>query len=136
MSTFYENREDRYFIGEMTHWPVPVHVHDLVEILVLERGSAVLSIDGEARHLGPGDAALIFPLVPHAYLELSPDRAGLVAIFPAGLVAEYAGTFQTMLPERTVLPAEELGEETRYAVRCLREASQENSLPSPFCWGC
>lgn len=134
MSTFYENREEKYFIGEMTHFPFSLHVHELVEVLVLRSGCADMQIGEERCRLEAGDLALIFPLVPHSYDVLSPDIGGLVAIFPPGLVPEYAGVFQTMLPEKMVFRAEELDEEVREAIGRLRGLSVEHELPRCAAW--
>ena len=134
MSTFYEDREEKYFIGEMTHFPFSTHVHELVEVLSLTSGGAEMQIGDGRYSLEPGDLALIFPLVPHSYEILSPNVGGLVAIFPPGLVPEYAGAFQTMLPEKMVFRAEELDEEVREAVRRLRDLSVENDLPRCAAW--
>ena len=35
MIAFYEHRNEHLFIGEMTHIPFPVHVHDQAEILAV-----------------------------------------------------------------------------------------------------
>ena len=33
MIAFYESRDERLFIGEMTKYPFPLHVHELAEII-------------------------------------------------------------------------------------------------------
>ena len=45
MSTFYEHREEKVFIGEMTQYPFPVHVHEVAEIIAVTTGSIRISID-------------------------------------------------------------------------------------------
>ena len=45
MATFYEQRPERLFIGEMTHSTFPAHVHSEAELVILARGSAVMTID-------------------------------------------------------------------------------------------
>ena len=81
MNAFYEQRKERLFIGEMTRYPFPTHVHDLAELIIPTAGTVTLGIDAEKYRLEAGDAAVAFPLVPHSYEELSPDARGLVAIF-------------------------------------------------------
>ena len=99
MNTFYEHREDKLFIGEMTHYPFPAHVHEVAEIVVITSGTAQVQIDGISYTLAQGDAAVVFPLVPHSYDRLSDDIGGIAAIFPPDIIPEYAGTFHGLAPE-------------------------------------
>ena len=128
MNTFYEQRSEKLFIGEMTHSPVPAHVHSLAEMLILTRGSAVVSIDGRAYRLSAGDAVVIFPLVIHSYDELSEDVGGLVSIFPPDIIQEYAGTFHGLQPEDPFLPAEKTCVELRLAVDRLNHLNMDDNL--------
>ena len=69
MNAFYEQRKERLFIGEMTRYPFPTHVHDLAELIIPTAGTVTLGIDAEKYRLEAGDAAVAFPLVPHSYEE-------------------------------------------------------------------
>ena len=40
MNTFYEHREEKFFIGEMTHYAFPAHVHEVAEIVIITAGTA------------------------------------------------------------------------------------------------
>lgn len=129
MNTFYEHREEKLFIGEMTHFPFPPHVHEVAEMIILISGSAKISIDGIDYTLSPGDAAVIFPLVPHSYDELTGDVGGIAAIFPPDVISEYAGTFHGLAPESPVLRADRIGPDTRRAVTRLSELNMDDDLP-------
>ena len=129
MPAFYEQRPEKLFIGEMTRFPYPAHIHDTAELVVPTRGSVVLGIDEARWRLFPGDAAMIFPLVPHSYEELSEDAEGLVAIFPPDIIPEYAGTFHGLLPEKPVLSAQEAGEEVRLAAARLQRFNMKDDMP-------
>ena len=67
MNTFYEQRPEQLFIGTMTDHVFPAHVHSVAELVVMTRGSSVMTIDDVQYRLNPGDAAVVFPLVPHSY---------------------------------------------------------------------
>ena len=129
MNTFYEHREDKLFIGEMTHYAFPPHVHEVAEIVVLTSGSAKLNIDGIEYILFPGDAAVIFPLVPHSYEQLSENIGGIAAIFPPDVIPEYAGTFHGLAPENPILRADRIAEDTQHAVVRLGVLSMDDDLP-------
>lgn len=129
MSSFYEQRPERLFIGGMTDYPCPMHVHALAEVVVVTRGFAVVTIDETQHKLTPGDAAVIFPLVPHSFDELSEDSKGVIAIFPPDIIPEYAGTFHGLQPEYPVLPADRSILDQRFAVERLGSLNMEENLP-------
>ena len=126
MSTYYEQRPDKLFIGEMTHYPVAAHVHSEAELLVLTRGSAVMTVDGETFDLNPGDAVVIFPLVSHSYDSLSGDIGGLAAIFSPAVIPEFAGTFHDRQPEKPLLPAGKTSLDVRLAEYCAGQMNNPN----------
>ena len=129
MKTFYEQREEKLFIGGMTQFPVPTHVHGVAELTVLTRGTAAIGIDNTIYRLGPGDAAVVFPLVPHSFEELSGDAEGLAAIFPPDIIPEYAGTFHGLQPETPILQAARTGPELAVAVSRLERMNMTEDLP-------
>ena len=129
MSTFYEQRTEKLFIGEMTHFTVPAHVHSVAEVLTVTRGSAAVTINEVQYRLSPGDSAVIFPLVPHSYDELSEDINGVIAIFPPDIIPEYAGTFHGLQPENPVLPAAGSSVDLRLAVDRLSRMDMNDNLP-------
>ncbi len=129
MSTFYEQRPEKMFIGEMTHHTFPAHVHAVAELVVVTRGTTVMTIDETPYRLNPGDAAVVFPLVPHSYDEMSEDINGITAIFPPDIIPEYAGTFHGLQPESPFLPASQTCMDLRLAVGRLSSLTMENDLP-------
>ena len=128
-NAFYEQREDRLFIGRMTHYPFPMHVHSLAEVVVVTRGFADITIDEVQYHLTPGDAAVVFPLVPHSFDELSEDSKGVIAIFPPDIIPEYAGTFHGLLPDCPMMPANKRSLDLRFAVERLGVLNMDDNLP-------
>lgn len=129
MKAFYENRSENLFVGIMTRYPFPLHVHEVVELAVVQTGSCRMEIDGRAYRLGPGDAAVLFPLVPHSFEELTPNCAGFSAFFPANTIQEFAHTFHTALPVEPVLRADALAPEARTAVKKLLQTAGEEAWP-------
>ena len=113
----------------MTHYPCPMHVHALAEIAVVRQGTVTVTIDETRYRLNPGDAAVVFPLVPHSYDEMSEDINGITAIFPPDIIPEYAGTFHGLQPESPFLPASQTCMDLRLAVGRLSSLTMENDLP-------
>lgn len=131
MKAFYETRNESLFVGSMARYPFPLHVHEVVELVVVESGEFTMQIDGRAWHLGPGDAAIAFPLVPHSYEDDIPSTIrGFAAIFPADTIEEYANVFHTMLPVEPVLRAKDVDPEVHMAIKHLLETSDDEYAPS------
>lgn len=127
---FYESRKEPMFVGKMTHYPYPLHVHEIVELVYMLEGSCTMQI-GEAEYaLAKGDLAIVFPIVPHSYEFISPDADGFAAFFPADTIAEYSGTFQTMLPDCPVLRGDALNDEVRFIIARLLASPNEVYSPS------
>ena len=129
MIAFYEHREEQLFIGEMTHFPFPVHVHELAEILAVTSGTVRVGIDGTGYDLFPGDVAVVFPLTPHSYDRISGDASGLVAIFPTDIIPEYTGTFRSLEPEKPVLRAADAPADSIGIIRRLHALDMKDDLP-------
>ena len=129
MIAFYEHRDEHLFIGEMTHFPFPVHVHELAEIVAVTCGRARISINGTEYTLLPGDVAVIFPLTPHSYDEISGDISGLAAIFPTDIIPEYTSTFRSLEPENPMLHAGDAAADAAPVIRRLHALNMEEHLP-------
>ena len=134
MIAFYEHREENLFIGEMTHFPFPVHVHDQAEMVSVIQGSIRINISGTDYCLFPGDVAVIFPLTPHSYVEIGKDASGLVAIIPADIIPEYTSTFRSLEPDNPVLRAKDSAPDTRPVVEHLHALSMDTDLPMCVAW--
>lgn len=110
---FYEQRPETFFIGDICMHPFPTHVHDVVEIVYLHTGHVTLTAGRETKTLHPGDAAVMFPSVPHSYDSISEDASGLSLIFSADAIAEFLHTFRAMQPVTPFLSGEALPPELR-----------------------
>lgn len=130
MNAFYESRNEPMYIGGLTKYPYPLHIHEIVEIAQLLRGQCAMQIGDKRYELRPGDIAFIFPIMPHSYESFSPDSEGFAAFFPADTIAEFSTVFQTLLPEEPVLRREQVPEEVHRVVRRLLESSDESHAPS------
>ncbi|MBR3107557.1 MAG: helix-turn-helix transcriptional regulator [Clostridia bacterium] len=111
MKAFYELRKEEFYVGSMTEYPFPLHVHETVEMAIVLSGECSVQIDGREYTLRPGDAALAFPLTPHSYNTLAEGTSGFAAIFPADTVTEFSSLFHTMLPDDPVVRRERMSDE-------------------------
>ena len=128
MSTIFETRPEKLYIGLMTEYPCPAHVHAVAEVIIQIQGYALVTIDEVQYRLTPGDAAVIFPLVPHSFDGLSGDSKGITAIFPPDIIPEYTGTFHGLQPECPLLPANRRSLDLRFAVERLSSLNMDDNL--------
>lgn len=130
MKAFYESRNEPLFIGGMTNYPFPLHVHEIVEVVCLLSGSCTMQIGEKLYELSPGDFAFVFPIVPHSYEVIAPDSKGFAAFFPADTIAEFSNTFQTLLPDEPVLRRAQVSEEVYRVIDRLLAMPNEVYSPS------
>ena len=119
MKAFYEARPEAFFAGRMTVYPFPLHLHEVVEVVVMLQGGCTMQLDNETYDLHPGDAAIAFPLIPHSFERIEPESVGFTAIFPADAIAEFSSVFHRMLPDSPVLRGAYNDGEGRFAVDTL-----------------
>ena len=126
---FYEKRQGSIFIGKITEYPFPLHVHDVVEIVCLTAGQLTMTIGGQILSVQPGDIAMAFPAVPHSYDVVSPDADGLALIFSPDAIAEFTHHFRRKSVEHPLLRAEEMAPELTELVAYLCRLSQQEDSP-------
>lgn len=119
MKAFYELRKEDYYVGKMTEYPFPLHVHETVELAIVTEGECTVQIDGREYTLLPGDAAIAFPFTPHSYNAMTEGVKGFAAIFPADTIAEFSSIFHTRLPDDPIVRREQVSEEALAMARCL-----------------
>lgn len=103
---FYEVRSNEAYIGNICDHAFPLHVHDVVEIVCATSGTQRLSIAGKPYMLLPGEIAVIFPTIPHAYDFVSEDADGVTLIFSPDVISEFTAQFRTMALENPILHAQ------------------------------
>lgn len=130
MQAFFEARKDSLYVGQMTSYPFPLHVHEDVEMACVLSGSCTMMIDGQAYRLEEGDLAVAFPLVPHSFEELSDGCHGFAALFLPDTIAEFTHTFHTLLPDKPVIHLSALSDDVRGLIQALMATPNEE--PSPF----
>lgn len=129
MKPFYEIRPDQFFVGKICDHPFPSHVHDVVEIVFMTRGSLEMTVGGKTYGLRPGDTAAVFPSVPHSYNAVSRDAEGVAMIFQPDAIQEYVGVFRSVRPENPFYLHESAPVELEQAAGKLWEFSKIPGSP-------
>lgn len=120
MQAFYAPVES-LFVGPMTSYPFPLHVHECAEIACVLAGSCTMQIADKTYRLQEGDLALVFPLVPHSFDDLSDGCRGFASFFLPDTIAEFASAFHTLLPDEPVIPLSRLGGNVRELIETMME---------------
>jgi quercetin dioxygenase-like cupin family protein len=71
--------EERCAVGDR----IPLHRHDVDELVVVVSGRAVYLLDGEHQDVGAGDVVFIPAGTPHGTVNSGSDDLHLHAVFPA-----------------------------------------------------
>ena len=129
MKPFFENLPLKVFTGDICDHPYPAHVHDVVEIVCVTRGSLSLIISGELYQFEPGDVAVVFPNIAHSYEEVSPDIDGLAAIFRTDTIAEFEKRFKDYIPQTPALRAKDINAEVPGIIKKLKTISVSAGHP-------
>ena len=125
MLPYYEKRPTEYYAFE---WRGPyswqLHLHQQLELLYVENGTVLVTIDYQTQRLHTGDLAVIFPNCVHSY-QVPEDAEPTNRLFGMVIVPQLAGDFCEPLtqyvPQAPIITADRLGQEATYAVRRLFE---------------
>ena len=122
-SLFFEQRRENVFMGPICDHPYPTHIHDVVEIICPATGTLDLTIAGQKYHIKAGDIAVIFPFLPHSYVDMS-DISGIALIFLPDTIQEFCRTFRTRMPEDPIVPLSAQDQQLIYLNDMLRRLCQ------------
>jgi AraC-like DNA-binding protein len=89
--------------GHLTFAPPP-HRHDVLELNLVQHGSATYFIDGHRYELEPGHVVFLFPAQEHALMDTSTDYRAWVVHARSDFVREICTTGATRALARTKAP--------------------------------
>ena len=118
---FYEVRSNEAYIGEICDHPFPLHVHDVVEIVCATSGVQKMTLSGKQHTLMPGDIAVIFPAIPHAYDFVSRDATGVTLMFSPDVISEFTYQFRSMALENPILRSAEKPAELDFLIQDMQK---------------
>lgn len=125
MSPVYEDKRESFRFYPLCDHPYPPHVHYVVEMMYVTRGSLTVTIADSQIVLNAGDLAIAFPLIFHSYDSMSEDLEGQAFFFSPELVSRYASMFNGNRPSIPVVRAEEIDDRTVSFLNALTETENE-----------
>lgn len=129
MKAFFEARNETMYVGEMTSYAFPMHVHESIELAYVLSGGCTMQIGDAAYHLEAGDFAVVFPLTPHSFDSIDDGTRGFAAFLLPETISEFAYLFRHLLPDKPVIRADKLDGEVRGIVCKLMATPNEEYSP-------
>lgn len=105
--------------------PIP-HLHTHVELIYLESGSSVATLDYRDYLIREGELFIAFPNQIHFYHDLVPSRGNLI-IFASDFCRELKELFQNQVPESPVIPHSRLPEDIVSRLKIITEKTLSDS---------
>ena len=102
MQYFYERRQNDFVSNPIRSLTPLPHIHPHLEMIYLESGSSVATLDGKAFPIGEGDLFLAFPNQIHAFHDKS-ELKGWIFIFAAELFPDLERLFNQKTPLNPVI---------------------------------
>ena len=114
-----ERKHSRFTVGPMCVVPYPAHMHDPVEIVILRRGHAIMTVNGTPYSMEPNTLMFIFPGMVHSYESVSEDAAGLFVGFTPDTLDEFHSTLINMWPVNPLVRISDYPQDLEEAIRKL-----------------
>ena len=130
MTVLYENRrEEHFFVGPACVYPYPPHLHDAVEIVILQKGHLHMTVNGKYYTLEPDTALVVFPNTVHSYESASEDAKGLCVAFVPEMIRDFTHSLKSMVPVSPFVKIRDCKPVLRDAVDMIARYSQEEKTP-------
>ncbi len=112
MHPWYESQETDIRMFSSCDMVYPLHLHESLEILYVERGAIRVTVGDDAAVLRPRELAVIFPHVLHGYAHADGEDGHLVHLLIAkpAQAGDYARVLVSRHPRCPFLSVEELDE--------------------------
>ncbi|MGN1472852.1 MAG: helix-turn-helix domain-containing protein [Eubacteriales bacterium] len=129
--TLYENKWNHLLTWHRQKADFRPHYHTYLELLMVEHGSCIVSVDFRDYRMKSGDAVLVFPNRIHAYRNSSDPIENFTFMLPPELFPLYSGVFCSKVPENPMLHGLLSEQKLRSLVLAAREANESDSVYAP-----
>ncbi len=120
MRTFFSERQDKLeFVEQKVIHKAP-HIHEVLELIYIQKGSVELGIGQDFFHMETGSFAIVFPEIIHHYQIFDPLGAEAIFLYvPQSFWGKFMQTVQNMCPLNPVIPREMVSPDIPYALQQL-----------------
>lgn len=97
MRPFYEDKQEGFRCFTADHLTFPAHLHSAAELVFVQEGSLIVTVQEQSKTLSANEIALIFPDMVHSY-ETARTSTICICIFSPGQTKDYYHIFRTQQP--------------------------------------
>lgn len=121
-----ENRSDPVSTGNFIGLSTIPHIHTHLELIYMEEGSSVATVDNKDYLIEKGDLFLSFPNQIHYYHDRCAVK-GYLFIFSPDLFKDFKEIFQTQIPHSPIIKCQQLPLDTRSRLKKIRNKNHSES---------
>ena len=123
---FYENKKESIKIENLSvSIAFNLHMHYQVEIVYIEKGSCVATVEGKDYVLGSDSLLIVFPNKPHSFESID-EEAYTIAITSPSITKQTAHLFDTKIPLSPIIENVSSYPDLYSAVMLLKESADDN----------
>jgi len=124
----YENKDNDIMVQWKKPTHFPPHIHEVIEMVYLLKGTLELGIGPELYHMEKGDFAVVFPNTIHHYQVFESDESkALYMLVSPKYVPQYINELQKYCPATPVINKESLHMDVVNAVKAMVDIDKSNA---------
>jgi len=125
---FYEDISHSVRVFSGRNLTFPMHLHMQAELVYVSSGHTLVTIEGKARVLGAGEAAMVWPGSVHGY-DTQGESAHIIAIVDASVLGDYQAFFTEYACADPFLPSAAVHPDVGH---CLETLAKEAEIAEPL----
>lgn len=128
MFLMYENKNSDIVVEWKTPTHFPPHLHEVIEMIYVTRGTLALGVGQELYRMEKGDFGIVFPNMIHHYQVFDGlESKALYILVSPNLIPNYMEEMQKYCPECPVISKEYLHTDIVKAVKSLLDVERDNN---------
>lgn len=128
MKPYYENKPEKLDVSQSSLKHFPAHLHINLELMYIEKGESVITVNGKKYDVDQGDMVVVFPNMIHSYDNETDDEIATFIIFNSEFFEDTILTFMNYEPINPVIKSNMIHEDVQYAIRSLCKEVQYNEV--------
>ncbi|MBR2046523.1 MAG: AraC family transcriptional regulator [Agathobacter sp.] len=124
----YENKDSDMVIEWKKSIHFPPHIHEVIEMVYITKGTLELGVGQELYHMEKGDFAVVFPNMIHHYqvFDTGENKALYILVSPR-LISNYMDELQKSCPKIPIISKAYLHRDIVKAVKSLVDVEKNNT---------
>lgn len=107
------------------------HLHASYEILVPYNGTVRVNIDNEERCVEPGEILVLFPGIPHSYVQ-NENSEGMMILFSEKMLTDSEEEWTEMRPDNPIVRLDSIDWDVSYCLDRMANLSASGEINEPL----